>query len=216
VNNTFYDAQGKSVLGSPRHVEGLQKWLALYQQDKVSPPASATSGFQDQTNAFNAQQLGMVMGWGAYLTTLGAGIGEGNLGTALPPAGPAGQFFYYGGNGFAINAAAKNKEACWEFIRFMLRPENNSRWNQQFGAIPTVQSAWGADWLKAAKFVAPLEMLRRTQSLVNHPRYLPGYASFQNQFCPEHIQSAMLGKETPAAFAKAIADALNELRAKAA
>jgi len=83
VNNTMYDAQGRCVLNGPKHVQGLEKWLALYQQDKVSPPASATTGSQDQTNAFNAGQLGMVMGWGAYLTTLPAGIG-GILGSALP------------------------------------------------------------------------------------------------------------------------------------
>ena len=216
VNNTLYDAQGRCVLGGPKHIAGLEKWLALYQQDKVSPPASATSGFQDQTNAFNANQLGMVMGWGGYLTTLASGIGEANLGTALPPAGPAGQFFYYGGNGFSINAAAKNKEACWEFIRFMLKPENNSRWNQQYGAIPAVQAAWSADWLKAPKYAAPMEMLRRTSALVNNPRNYPGYASFQTQFAPEQIQKTLLAKQTPQEFSKAIADALNELRAKAA
>lgn len=215
VNNTLFDADGKCVLASPRHVQGLEKWIALYQQDKVSPPASATATFQDQTNAFNANQLGMVMGWGGYLTSLAAGIGEDNLGTALPPIGPAGQFFYYGGNGFAINAASKNKEASWEFIRYMLRAENNSRWNQQFGAIPAISAAWSADWLKAPKYQAPLEMLRRTPALVNNPRYLPGYASFQLQFAAEQVQKTLLGKQTPQEHGKVIADALNELRAKA-
>ncbi|GIK86165.1 MAG: sugar ABC transporter substrate-binding protein [Burkholderiales bacterium] len=215
VANTFFDAQGKCVLAGPRHVQGLEKWLALYQQDKVSPPASATAGFQDQTNAFNANQLGMVMGWGGYLTVLAQGIGEENLGTALPPAGPAGQFFYFAGNGFAINAASKQKEASWEFIRFMLRPENNARFNQQYGAIPAVQAAWTADWLKAPKYAAPLEMLRSTPKLLYNPRNLPGYASFQNQFCPEQIQKALLGKQSAQEHATAVVTALNEMRAKA-
>jgi multiple sugar transport system substrate-binding protein len=125
VDNTFYDAQGNAVIDGPRYAQGLQQWLDLYQKDKVSPAASATATFQDQTNAFNAQQVAIVMGWGAYLTTLPQGIGENNVGTAMPPAGPAGQFSFYGGNGYAINAASKNKEACWEFIRFMLKRENN-------------------------------------------------------------------------------------------
>jgi ABC-type glycerol-3-phosphate transport system substrate-binding protein len=216
VNNTLFDAQGKCVLADARHVQGLEKWLALYQVDKVSPPASATSTFQDQTNAFNANQIGMVMGWGGYLTTLAQAIGEENLGTAMPPSGPAGQYFYFAGNGFAINAASKQKEASWEFIRFMLRPENNARFNQQYGAIPAVQAAWGADWLKAPKYVAPLEMLRSTSKLINNPRYLPGYASFQLQFAAEQIQKTLLGKQTAQEHANAIAAALNELRTKAA
>jgi len=215
VDNTFYNAQGKAVIDGSRYVQGLQQWLDLYQKDKASPPASATATFQDQTNAFNAQQVAMAMGWGAYLTTLPQGIGEGNVGSAMPPAGPAGQFFFYGGNGYAINAASRNKEACWEFIRFMLKSENNSRWNQQYGAIPAVEAAWSAEWLKAPKYQAPLEMLRNTKALISNPRYLPGYASFQNQFCPEQIQKALLGRQSAQEFAKAVAEALNELRTKA-
>jgi hypothetical protein len=38
----------KCVLAGPKYVEGIEKWVALYQQDKVSPPASATATFQDQ------------------------------------------------------------------------------------------------------------------------------------------------------------------------
>ncbi|HSV18625.1 MAG TPA: sugar ABC transporter substrate-binding protein [Casimicrobiaceae bacterium] len=215
VNNTLYDDKGKCILASPKHVQGLEKWLALYQTDKVSPPASATATFQDQTNAFNAQQLGMVLGWGAYLTMLPQGIGEANVGTAMPPAGPAGQFFFYGGNGFAINAASKNKDASWEFIRYLLKPEHNSRWNQQYGAIPAIQAAWNDEWLKAPKYQAPMEMLKRTNALISNPRYLPGYASFQNQVAPEQIQKALLGKQTAQEFGKAIADAADALRAKA-
>jgi multiple sugar transport system substrate-binding protein len=215
ADNTLYDAQGKCMLDTAKHVQGLENWLALYQTDKVSPPASATGTFQDQANAFNAQQLGMVMGWGAYLTMLAQGIGEDNLGTAMPPAGSAGQFFFYGGNGFAINAAAKDKDACWEFIRYLLKPEHNGRWNQQYGAIPAVQAAWSEDWLKAPKYQAPMEMLKRTSSLVNNPRYLPGYASFQNQFCPEQIQKTLLGKQSAQDHVKAVTVALNELQAKA-
>ena len=213
VNNTLYDAQGNCVLATAKHVQGLEKWLALYQQDKVSPPASATGTFQDQANAFTAGQVAIVTGWGAYLTGLAA-IGEDNLGTAMTPAGPAGQYFYYGGNGYAINAASKNKEACWEFIRYLLKPDNNARWNQQYGAIPAVQAAWSAEWLKAPKYQAPLEMLKRTSALVNNPRYLPGYASFQTQFTPEQAQKTLLGKQTAQEQAKAVAAALNDLRAK--
>jgi len=215
VANTMYDAQGKCVLASAKHIEGLEKWLALYQVDKVSPPASATGTFQDQTNAFNAGQIGTVMGWGQYLSTLANGIGEENLGTALPPMGPAGQFFFYGGNGFGINKNTAHREACWEFIRFMLRADNNARWNQTGGAIPTARQAWSADWLKAPKYVAPMEMINRANALINNPRYLPGYGSFQTQFAPEQIQRTLLGRQTAAEHAKAVANALDELRAKA-
>jgi multiple sugar transport system substrate-binding protein len=215
VNRTLYGTDGKCILSGPKHVEGLQKWLALYQTDKVSPPASATGTFQDQLNAFNAGQLGMVFGWGGYLTSLAQGIGEDALGTALPPIGPAGQFSYYGGNGYCISSASKNKEAAWEFINFLLKPENNSEWNRVYGAIPTNITTWNAPWLQAPKYQAPLAALRKQDSLVNNPRYLPGYASFQLQFAAEQIQKTLLGRQTAQEHGKAVAAALDELRAKA-
>jgi multiple sugar transport system substrate-binding protein len=215
VDRTFYDANGRCVLDGPEHVAGLQKWLDLYQVDRVSPPASATGTFQDQANAFNAGQVAMVFGWGLYLTSLAAAIGEDNLGTAPPPAGPAGQFSYYGGNGFSLNAASPNKEAAWEFIRFLLRPENNESWNRQYGAIPTTLASWDADWLKAPKYQAPLQMISNVDQLINHPRYLPGYASFQIQFAPEQIQKSLLGRQTAEQHAQAVCEALNELRSNA-
>ena len=51
--------------------------------------------------------------------------------------------------------------------------------------------------------------------MISNPRYLPGYASFQNQFCPEQIQKTLLGRQSAQECVKAVALALNELRAKA-
>jgi multiple sugar transport system substrate-binding protein len=215
VNRTLYDAQGRAILDGPRHVEGLEKWVALYQRDRVSPPASATANFQDQTNAFAAGQVSMVMGWGGYLATLAQAIGEENLGVAPLPAGPAGQFSYYGGNGFSLNAASRHKDAAWELLRFLLRREHMDAWNREAGAIPANMTLWDAEWLRAPKYQAPIHMLRDVDKLVNHPRYLPGYASFQIQFTAEQIQRTLLGRQTPQQHAAAVVQALNELRRNA-
>ena len=215
VDRTFFDADGRCILNGAQHIAGLQKWLDLYQQHKVSPPASATGTFQDQANVFSAGQVAMVFGWGLYLTSLAAAIGEENLGSAIPPAGPAGRFVYYGGNGFALNAASPNKEAAWEFIEFLMQPENNEAWNREYGAIPTNVKSWDADWLRAPKYEAPLEMIRNTDLHMKWPRYLPGYASFQIQFTPEQTQKALLGRQTAAEHAEAVCGALNELNRNA-
>lgn len=211
----FFGADGRVVLNGPRHVEGLEKWVALYQRDRVSPPASATGTFQDQANAFAAGQVAMVMGWGIGLSTLAEAVGEAQLGVAAMPAGPAGQFFYFAGNGFSINAASRQKAAAWDFLRWLLRRENMEAWNRDFGAIPANVALWQAEWLRAPKYQAPMAMLRATDQLLRHPRHLPGYASFQAQFAPEQIQRTLLGRQSPAQHAEAIANALNELRARA-
>ena len=59
-----------------------ERWLALYQKEKVSPAASATASFNDAGNAFNAGQIGMVQGWLGFLGTFSKGIGPDKFGLA--------------------------------------------------------------------------------------------------------------------------------------
>ena len=109
TGNGYFDAGGKCVLRGDRHVAGLQRWLDLYQKDKVSPTASATGGWQDSANAFNAGQLGMVFGWMGLIGNFAKSLGPDRFVVARPPAGPAGQFFYVGGNGYAINRQSQGQ-----------------------------------------------------------------------------------------------------------
>lgn len=212
---SWFDASGNCILAGDKHVEGLESWVSLYQRDKVSPAASATGTAQDQANAFSADQISMLFGWGGYLTSLAEAVGEESLGTALPPAGPAGNYFYFAGNGFSINAASPNKEAAWEFLQYILQPENVAEWNRTSGAIPANITTWNSSWLSQEKYAAPMSMLAAEPQLINHPRYLPGYASFQLQTAPELIQKTLLGRQTPRQHAEAVVQAINELRAKA-
>lgn len=214
VNRTFFDKDGRCVLDSPAHALGLQQWLDLYQKSQVSPPNSAVGTFLDQAKAFGTGQVAMVFGWGSYVMSMAAAIGEENLGTARTPAGPKGSNYYFAGNGFALNAASAHKDAAWEFIAFLLKPENNGEWNRLHGAIPAVTTTWDDPWLKQPKYQAILAMLRDEAALVHHPRYLPGYGSFQSQFSPPQIQKTLLGGQTAAEHLQKIAAALNELRAK--
>ena len=216
LNRTFFDASGRCVLNSPRHAAGLQQWLDLYQKSKVSPPESALGTLQDQTAAFASGRVAMIMGWGSFVATMAAAVGEDNLGTAPTPEGPAGAHYYYAGNGFALNAASAKKDASWEFIRFMLQPENNGAWNRRHGAIPTNMQAWQEDWLRQERFQSMLAVLQDQNALVHHPRHLPGYGSFQSQFSPPQIQQTLLGGQDAAEHLATIAGALEKLLADAA
>jgi ABC-type glycerol-3-phosphate transport system substrate-binding protein len=56
VDNTLYDADNKCIFRNPDGIAGLQRWVSLYQDDKVSPEASVSATFNDAANAFNAGQ----------------------------------------------------------------------------------------------------------------------------------------------------------------
>ncbi|MHB1133191.1 MAG: ABC transporter substrate-binding protein [Chloroflexota bacterium] len=203
---TLYDASGKCILGGAKHVAGLDKWLNMYKVDKSTPPASAGGGYQDASNAFNAGQIGMVMGFLGYITEFNKGLGKDKFGVAPLPAGPAGTFYHYACNGYALGAQSKQKEAAWEFVKFMLSKEMNSEIAKQWGGIPSIAKALDDDWLKDPVFDAPKMMAQKTETFVNTPRQLAGWGAFFQTFGPEQIQKALAGQQTAEQTAKAVAD----------
>ncbi len=209
ANNTLFDADKKCVFAGPKHVEGMDHWLALYRDAKVSPPASVTSTAQDGTNAFNAGQIGMVMGFLGGIGQFSKSIGADKFGVALPPAGPAGQFFHYGVNGYAISAQSKHKAAAWEYVRFLMSPEVNEQLNKEWGAIPAHSKALNAEWLSGPHFQAPKQMVQKVDALVHTPRQLPEWAKFFESHAPEQTQKGLLGQQTAQQFATSVSEFLN-------
>ncbi|MGH2377293.1 MAG: ABC transporter substrate-binding protein [Candidatus Limnocylindria bacterium] len=196
VKNTLYDANKKSIVNSPQQVAGFERWAEMYRTAKVSPPASATATFQDASNAFSAGQIGMVMGFLGYTAAFTKSLGADKFGVAVTPAGPAGQFFHYGCNGFCIGAQSKNKDAAWEFVQYLLSAEVNELVNKEWGAIPTHRTALNAAYLKTPHFEAPTAMAQKDTAHVHTPRQLPEWARFFEKFAPEQIQKALLGQQT--------------------
>lgn len=215
VDQGFFDAGRRCVLRGDKHLDGLQRWLDLYRTDKVSPTASATGGWQDSANAFNAGQIGMLFGWMGLIGTFSRAIGPDRFVVAMPPAGPAGQFFYFGGNGYAINKQSKVKDAAWEYVRFLLTPEINGLLNKEWGAIPGNARAWQQEWLNSPAFSAPKAMVERVSALIRYPVYLPEWPNWFLTLCPPSIQKAILGQQTAKQHIDAVAPLLEVAFAKA-
>jgi multiple sugar transport system substrate-binding protein len=214
ARNGYFDAGGKCVLRGDPHVAGLQRWLDLYQKDKVSPTASATGGWQDSANAFNAGQLGMVFGWMGLIGNFTKSLGADAFTVVPPPSGPAGQFFYVGGNGYAINRQSKVKEAAWEYVRYLLTPEVNGLLNKEWGAIPGNMRAWTQPWLDTPHFRAPRRMVESSAALIRYPSHLPEWPQWFLNVCPPNIQKAMLGQQSARQHADTVATALEAMVAK--
>ncbi len=214
ANNSLYDANNKAILNGPKHVAGLERWLAMYKEDKVSPPASATSGFNEASNAFNAGQIGMVFGFLGYIGNFRKGLGADKFGVALFPSGPAGQFLHYGVNGYAIGSKSEHKDAAWELIRWMLSPEINNLVNKEWGAIPSNLKALEADWLNDPHYQAPKAAAQKSDAHVHTPRQLADWAKFTFNQAPEQVQKAMLGQQNAQQAADSLASSLNEALAK--
>jgi len=216
VNNTFFDASNKCILDGPKHVAGLERFLALYQTDKVSPPASATGTFNDAANAFNAGQVSLVFGWLPYIASLSKGLGADKFEVAIPPGGEAGQFIHFGGGDvLAISSQSKYKDAAWEFIKFMMAAKNIGEINKE-APMPANVNVYGEKWMDNPHLVVPKQLVRMPEKLAMDPIYVPDYATFNINYSPEQIQKALLGQQTPQQFATNVAKFLTDSAAKLA
>ena len=194
---TLFDASGKCILNSPKHVAGFQRWLNLYQTDKVSPPASVTGTFENANNAFAAGQAAMITGWLPQIANSTKAMGADKFTVTWPPKGPTGQFIHIGTDGMSLNANSKNKEAAWEWMAYLMGPEVNPSLTEQVPALPARLDAMGAPYIKnQPHFKAPVEMIQRAESIMYNPKQMPEFGTLSTVKFPEEVQKALLGQQT--------------------
>ncbi|MBO6727808.1 MAG: sugar ABC transporter substrate-binding protein [Rhizobiaceae bacterium] len=108
--------------------EGAVQALELYGKllNDFGIPGSVSAGFDEVTVAMQQDNVDLVVE-GAPLAgrildpELSKVIGK--LGFALPPAGPEGRFAPFAAQGYAVNAASKNKEAAVAFLAWSTSSE---------------------------------------------------------------------------------------------
>jgi multiple sugar transport system substrate-binding protein len=213
VDGTLYDEDGVCIFRNEDAIAGLDRWLSLFRDDQVSPPVSAAAHFNDAANAFNAGQVSMAFGFLGYIANFSEGLGRDSFGVAMQPEGPMGQFVHYGANGIAMGSASENKEAAWEFAKFLLQPDVNVMLNEDWGSIPSTFEGLEADYLTDPVFDAPKAMVQLEDVLVNTPRQFPEWANFFVNDGPENIQRAMLGESTAEEFAAWASDEIEAMAA---
>lgn len=132
------------TLNSPANVEALEFWASFIADGYASPDGPA---FLDQvpffSNGTNAAELNGP--W--FPSWLDDANGEGwsaeHVGMSVPAAGPAGETAArVGGGSLFVLDGAKNPDAAWKLIRYMVEPETQIEWYKIFGNLPTTIAAW--------------------------------------------------------------------------
>ncbi len=209
VNKSLFDDKNKVIMGSPKHIEGLAKWLELYQKDKVMPEAAAAAKAAELDNAFGSGKIGMAFTWLGGIGTWGKALGQDNIGTAPAPEGPAGRVACCGTNGYSLNANSKNKDAAWEFLTWLLGQEANTAITKSWGSIPTNLQALQDPFVNSPLLTAPKQMAS-LEAQYYPPRHLAAYGKFFEQVGPELCQKAMLGQITAQQWGEGIAKYYND------
>jgi multiple sugar transport system substrate-binding protein len=101
-------------------VQALQWWYDLVYTSKVAPPGVAAYGWEENSQLFASGQVAMNKDWGpsSYKDPKASKVVD-TFGVTALPAGPKSARTTGVCHGRAINKFSKNKEAAWEFVRWV-------------------------------------------------------------------------------------------------
>ncbi|TBL79014.1 ABC transporter substrate-binding protein [Paenibacillus thalictri] len=195
-----------AAFNSKPGVEALQLWVDLVQKHKVTPLQQMDENLITQT--FATGKIGMFIGFPLWITQ-SKDFPFVTKTAVLPKREKAAS--YLGGWYLTIPAAGKNKDGAYDFMAWLLQPENSAAWNIGMGSLPTQQSTLDTkeyqDYVKKTPLVQPFsEMLKFAVA----PPPTDSYTRVGTTIS-KAIVKAMYGKESPQQALDEAAQEVNKL-----
>jgi ABC-type glycerol-3-phosphate transport system substrate-binding protein len=142
----------KAAFNSPEGVRALQFWVDLVNKYKVAPLQQLNNN--QITQMFGTGNVGMMIAHPAWIEQSKSFPFQ--TATAKQPADKQGGSTL-GGWYIAILDKASNKEGAYDFLSWLMKPENNVKWNVGMGSLPTQQAVIDTkqyqDYVKATPLV---------------------------------------------------------------
>jgi multiple sugar transport system substrate-binding protein len=140
-------------------VKALEFYRNMYFGDTVLPSPTETNAFQG-IDMFGSQRVAMWVSGRWFVTQYNKTPGLEYATAPLPvgPKGPSNTLFYAG---FAISSTSKNKDAAWQFLKFLAGPVGSKIMTSNgFSAVKQVTKELGQSddpifksWLDTAEFI---------------------------------------------------------------
>ncbi|MHB1413683.1 MAG: ABC transporter substrate-binding protein [Chloroflexota bacterium] len=151
----------KCNLGSPAAAKALKFWIKLVNDLKIYAPGVLTNIEKDKLEAFGAEQTALMWSNVAHVTVVEQR--NPNLKFGLAPL-PEGDTFGTVLTGWNTSMAknGKNKEATWQFIRWLTGPEGNAKMTIAAKHLPGNTKADVSEMFKAdPRLKVPVDILAK-------------------------------------------------------
>ncbi|MFE2049077.1 ABC transporter substrate-binding protein [Streptomyces sp. NPDC059459] len=214
---SFWDAdKKKTTVNDPKNVEALEKYAALYK--KATPAADVNNDFAKMVAQWDSGTIGMLNhNLGSYQDHVKA-LGVEKFRGIPQPVGASGKRVQVSNpvDGLGIFKSSKNKDAAWKFIEFATSPEQNSKFNESAGQVPSHTDAAKDDWIQKAEptKLAADALNDGSTTIVQLPYYLPDWNTVSKADNEPNLQKVLLGKMSAKSFLDTMAEELNEAQAE--
>jgi N,N'-diacetylchitobiose transport system substrate-binding protein len=201
----------RSGMSAPAAVAAVQFYADLYRTEHFAPAGALSWNARDVRKAFEAGDLAMMIGGAWDLRALLSAHPElaGKVGTALLPAGPAGDRDSFAGGSHLVVFSGTRKEAlAHRYLDFLLDPTRVAAFTSQIGFLPGARGAVSA--------ATPPDPLYRPFSaqLEDHSRTYPPtreWGGFEaDGLFTSAVQQVMAGKRTAAQAMAGVARTMDD------
>jgi len=195
VENPYLSPDGKTIFASSGYKKGWEFYLELA---KTAPKDAINWGFSEQVNAFVAGITPFLI-QDPDAAPFIAKVLDTDKFTALPlPVGPSGKTYQdFGFTSLAIPSHSKNKEAAWEFIKYVSSPEVNAWFNKNYGGLPIHSVTYKEDpYFSTGLYKAWDYMLSHPEKypLVKYPFDSPKWPAWIGSIFQTDFQALLLGQ----------------------
>ncbi|WP_240688933.1 sugar ABC transporter substrate-binding protein [Ammoniphilus sp. YIM 78166] len=212
----YFDAQGKSTINDPLHVEFLKKYMSLYKQ--YTPETDVTNSYKEMLAVFVTGNAALVQhNIGSYAENSQKLRPEEFAALPLPKT-VQGRFVVEGGNtsGYGIFKNTEHPKEAWQLVSFLSSAQAQSYWNQQIGQLPTHSDVLKESWVREAEHIQTAFRVLEDPATryYNPPFYLPEYRSILDNIVDPGIQSVLSQKKSIEEFLYEWANAMEKSKQK--
>jgi multiple sugar transport system substrate-binding protein len=199
---------GKAVFNSPEGVEGLEFYKSLIKEYKVTTPGEMTAGEKEKRSNFSAGNTAFMFEgpWGVGIQQKANPDLEFGV-VPLPKGKTHGTIAL--GTQLSIAAKSKNKDAAWEFLKFLGSAEGQKVWDQATNYFPYNKETMKMDFIQNDKYLKVFADQFETSNVEVIDNYLPEADNLRKIFTNE-IQAFLEDKKTAQEALDTAADAWNK------
>lgn len=201
----LYDEKGNVAFNSPIAIEATQKYIDLFQKEKVTPPSTVGDGFAEIVGSFKSGKTAMFQHHIGTSVEISEALGD-KVGVMLFPSNASGHRWSEGSTIFhGISSISKNKDAAFEFISWMSENEAVEFQSKYLGSIPITKSVSEQEYFSKNQFYS---VSSESVAFVGPWPKTVGWSKIVSNTTVKLLQQALMGQITAESMVEQLAEEL--------
>ncbi len=192
----YVDEQGHVDFDSPAAIEVAEKWIGMLTKDKSAPPTAVNDGMREIYSMIQNGKAGMWLYATQASQILMDALGD-NIQYALTPRVGDRHFTLANPEGPMMTSSSKEKEAAWEFMKFINTGDAALLYSRDRSTPPMRKSLAQNEVFQNNRFIK--QTVDWADTWWSPPYYAENWANFQDRIAP-YWQEALREEITPEQF----------------